>query len=63
MIGHTRKRFVEPGDTVRRGQLIALASDNGAPDGCHLHFEKRATGRRARHRDVPEGAARPRPPT
>ena len=42
VIGHTRKRFVAPGDTVRRGQLIALASDNGAPDGCHLHFEKRA---------------------
>ena len=44
VIGHTRKRFVAPGDTVRRGQLIALASDNGAPDGCHLHFEKRAPG-------------------
>ena len=44
VIGHTRKRFVAPGDTVRRGELIALASDNGAPDGCHLHFEKRAPG-------------------
>jgi len=42
VIGHVRKRYVEPGDVVRRGQLIALASDNGAPDGCHLHFEKRA---------------------
>jgi hypothetical protein len=27
-----------------RGQVIALASDNGAPDGCHLHVEKRAPG-------------------
>jgi murein DD-endopeptidase MepM/ murein hydrolase activator NlpD len=44
VIGHTRKVFVEPGDVVRRGQLIALASDNGAPDGCHLHFELRARG-------------------
>jgi murein DD-endopeptidase MepM/ murein hydrolase activator NlpD len=44
VIGHTRKRFVAPGDEVRRGQLVALASDNGAPDGCHLHFEKRAPG-------------------
>jgi murein DD-endopeptidase MepM/ murein hydrolase activator NlpD len=44
VIGHMRKRFVAPGDTVRRGQLIALASDSGAPDGCHLHFEKRAAG-------------------
>jgi murein DD-endopeptidase MepM/ murein hydrolase activator NlpD len=44
VIGHVRKRFVAPGDVVRRGDLIALASDNGAPDGCHLHFEKRASG-------------------
>ena len=44
VIGHVRKRYVAPGDEVRRGQLIALASDNGAPDGCHLHFEKRAPG-------------------
>ena len=33
-----------PGQVVHRGQLIALASDNGAPDGCHLHFEKRTPG-------------------
>jgi murein DD-endopeptidase MepM/ murein hydrolase activator NlpD len=44
VIGHTRRLFVAPGDGVRRGQLIALASDNGAPDGCHLHFEKRVRG-------------------
>ena len=44
VIGHVRKRYVEPGDVVPRGRLIALASDNGAPDGCHLHFEKRAPG-------------------
>src|SRR5262245_30413505 len=44
VIGHVRKRFVAPGDVVRRGELIALSSDNGAPDGCHLHFEKRAPG-------------------
>lgn len=34
--------FVEPGDTVRRGQTFARANDSGAPDGCHLHFEVRA---------------------
>jgi murein DD-endopeptidase MepM/ murein hydrolase activator NlpD len=44
VLGHMRKRYVAPGETVRRGQLLALASDNGAPDGCHLHFEKRAPG-------------------
>jgi murein DD-endopeptidase MepM/ murein hydrolase activator NlpD len=41
VIGHVRKVFVEPGDRVKRGQLIAKASDAGAPDGCHLHFEAR----------------------
>ncbi len=41
VIGHVRRVFVEPGDRVRRGELIALASDAGAPDGCHLHFEVR----------------------
>jgi len=42
VIGHTRKVFVAPGDKLHRGDLFALASDNGAPDGCHLHFEQRA---------------------
>ncbi|MBB6626615.1 M23 family metallopeptidase [Nocardioides sp. KIGAM211] len=42
VIGHTRRVFLQPGDRVRAGAKIALASDNGAPDGCHLHFEKRA---------------------
>lgn len=42
VIGHTRRVFAHPGDRIHRGQRIALASDNGAPDGCHLHFERRA---------------------
>lgn len=41
VIGHVRKVFVRPGERVARGQLIARASDAGAPDGCHLHFEAR----------------------
>jgi murein DD-endopeptidase MepM/ murein hydrolase activator NlpD len=41
VIGHVRRVYVQPGDRVRRGQLIARASDAGAPDGCHLHFEVR----------------------
>ena len=41
LIAHTRTVYVNPGDHVRRGQLIARASDSGAPDGCHLHFEVR----------------------
>ena len=41
VIGHVRRVYVAPGDVVRRGQLVARASDAGAPDGCHLHFEVR----------------------
>lgn len=44
VIGHTRRVYVQPGDVVRRGTVIARASDDGAPDGCHLHVEQRAIG-------------------
>lgn len=44
LVGHARQVFVEPGDRVGTGQRIALASDSGAPDGCHLHFEVRRHG-------------------
>lgn len=44
VIGHTRKVFVEVGDRIARGARFALASDAGAPDGCHLHFEVRRPG-------------------
>ena len=42
VIGHTRKVFVDPGDRIKPGTLLGRASDSAAPDGCHLHFEKRA---------------------
>lgn len=41
VIGHTRQVFVEPGDSVAKGQRIALVGDSAASDGCHLHFEVR----------------------
>ena len=44
LLAHTEQVFVSPGDRVHRGDLIARASDSGAPDGCHLHFEVRAAG-------------------
>ena len=44
LIGHARRVLVRPGDRVRPGQRIALASDSAAPDGCHLHFEVRRSG-------------------
>lgn len=55
VIGHVRRVYVEPGDRVRRGQLIARASDAGAPDGCHLHFEVRP------NREGYRSAIRPHP--
>lgn len=44
VIGHTEKVYVRVGDVVRAGDMFARANDSGAPDGCHLHFEKRAVG-------------------
>lgn len=44
VIGHVRTVDVRPGDRVAVGQRIALSSDQGAPDGCHLHFEVRTLG-------------------
>jgi murein DD-endopeptidase MepM/ murein hydrolase activator NlpD len=44
VIGHARKLKVDPGEHVKRGQLIARSGKSGAPDGCHLHFEKRPAG-------------------
>lgn len=41
VFGHVRKVYVRPGERVSRGDLVARASDVGAPDGCHLHFEVR----------------------
>ena len=60
---HPQAVTCAPGDVVRRGTLIALASDNGAPDGCHLHFEKRAPGGGLDTATYPQGAARPRGPS
>lgn len=44
VVGHAQEVMVQPGDRVRKGTVFALAGDSGAPDGCHLHFEKRAVG-------------------
>ena len=44
LVAHAVRVHVAPGDRVRRGQLIARASDSAAPDGCHLHIEVRSAG-------------------
>jgi murein DD-endopeptidase MepM/ murein hydrolase activator NlpD len=44
VLGHLRRLYVQPGQRVKPGQLIARAGKLAAPDGCHLHFEKRPKG-------------------
>ncbi|KRA37517.1 hypothetical protein ASD81_02045 [Nocardioides sp. Root614] len=45
LIAHADQVMVKSGEKVRRRQRLAQASDSGAPDGCHLHFEVRPAGR------------------
>jgi MFS family permease len=44
VLGHARRLLVHPGDRVRPGQVVARSGKLAAPDGCHLHFEKRDVG-------------------
>jgi murein DD-endopeptidase MepM/ murein hydrolase activator NlpD len=42
---HNAKLLVKPGDTVRRGDAIALMGSTGRSTGTHVHFEVRRDGR------------------
>lgn len=39
LYGHASKLLVEVGDTIERGQLIALVGSSGISTGPHLHYE------------------------
>jgi len=42
--GHCSRLFVNRGDKVNRGQIVALMGDTGRTTGSHLHFETRKHG-------------------
>lgn len=44
LYGHASYVFVQPGDSVERGQVIALSGNSGRSTAPHLHVEVRRAG-------------------
>lgn len=46
LYGHASKIFVKPGQSVSRGQSIAMCGSTGRSSGTHVHFETIVNGRK-----------------
>ncbi len=44
--GHASKLFVKKGDTVKRGQVIAMMGTTGRSTGTHIHYEVIINGKK-----------------
>lgn len=44
---HSSKLFVKAGDTVKKGEVIAMVGTTGRSTGTHLHYEVYINGKRA----------------
>ncbi|HCM16257.1 MAG TPA: transcriptional regulator, partial [Candidatus Cloacimonas sp.] len=49
---HNEKNLVAVGDTVQKGQQIAMVGSTGNATGSHLHFEYRIKGKAINPRKV-----------
>jgi murein DD-endopeptidase MepM/ murein hydrolase activator NlpD len=45
LYAHDEKLLVQPGDIVKKGQVIALSGNSGRSTGPHVHFEVHKNGR------------------
>jgi murein DD-endopeptidase MepM/ murein hydrolase activator NlpD len=46
LYAHVSKTLVRPGQTIRRGDMIAKSGRTGLVSGPHLHYEVRKSGRK-----------------